>query len=325
MTNFQILNFLKRFGTLIGFVLIVLYFWYERPETFMSIRNWLNITQQISILGVVAFTMTVVMVVGDFDLSVGSMASLAGIVLATQFEDGRSIEYAVALALMVGILGGLFNGILVSYVGISAFVATLGTLTMFAGLALYISGGTTIFGKVIPVEFAEWGRGGIALGTVDKVDVQFHNLSVVASVVFIIVLIVLTQTVYGRRLYAIGGNKEAARLGGVQVRFLRLTAFIISGLGGSIAGVMLVSRLASANPTQGDGYMLDAIASVFLGMTLSEEGVPNVWGTLLGIFILGVLTNGLTQLRIDSYIQQILTGGIIILAVMLSSLSRRTA
>lgn len=324
MRKFPWLPFLKRFGTLIGFIVIILYFWSQRPETFMTIRNWLNITQQVSILGVVAFTMTVVMVVGDFDLSVGSMASLAGIILATMFDEGRSIETAVILALLVGLLGGLVNGILVSYIGISAFVATLGTLTMYAGLALYISGGTTIFGKVIPTRFAEWGRDGIGLGTVDEVNIQFHNLSIVALAVFIFVLVVLTQTVYGRRLYAIGGNKEAARLGGVQVRFLRLTSFIISGLGGSIAGVLLVSRLASANPTQGDGYMLDAIASVFLGMTVSEEGVPNAWGTLLGIFILGVLTNGLTQLRIDTYIQQILTGGIIILAVMLSSLSRRT-
>ena len=289
----------------------------------MTVRNWLNISQQISILGVVAFTMTVVMVVGDFDLSVGSMASLAGVVAATMFQEEQAIWLAVGLALLVGILGGLFNGVIVSYVGISPFVATLGTLTLFGGMSLYISDGTTIFGRVIPEGFSQFGRNGIPLGTVDGVDVQLHNLSVIALVVLLVIWIILTQTVYGRRLYAIGGNAEAARLGGVQVRLLRMTTFAITGLGASIAGVMLVSRLASANPNQGAGLMLDAIAAVFLGMTMSEEGVPNVLGTLVGILILGVLANGLTQMSIDTYIQQMLTGGIIILAVTVSSLTRR--
>jgi ribose transport system permease protein len=138
-----------------------------------------------------------------------------------------------------------------------------------------------------------------------------------------VVWVVLEQTVFGRRLYAVGGNKEASRLSGVRVRALRMSAFVVSGLGAAIAGIMLTSRLASANPKQGDVLMLSAIASVFLGMTMSEEGEPHVLGTLLGVLILGVLANGLTQMKVDSYIQQILTGVIIVLAVSVSSLSRR--
>ena len=314
---------LRRYGTLIGFVVIIALLWWQKPDTFMTLPNWLNITRQVSILGVVAFTMTVVMVVGDFDLSVGAMASLVGIVAGTLFQHGQSIPLAISIALLVGLVGGLINGILVSYVGISAFVATLGTLTAFRGLALYISGGSSIFGRVVPETFSDFGREGIFLGNVGDQSLLIPNLTLVAFVTLIVVWILLTQTVVGRRLYAIGGNMEAARLGGVRVRVLRLAAFAISGLGAAVAGLMLFSRLATAHPTQGEGLMLQAIAAVFLGMTMSEEGEPLVFGSLIGVLILGVLANGLTQLQIDTYIQQILTGVIIILAVTLSSLSHR--
>jgi len=316
-------RFLRVFGTLIGFLIVVMIFWLQRPETFMTARNLLNITQQMSALGVVAFTMTIVMVLGDFDLSVGAMASLAGIVAALLFQNGQPILVGVIAALLAGMFGGLLNGFLVSFVGVSPFVATLGTLTMFSGVAFYISDGTTIFGRAIPADFSSFALGGIPIGMVDERPVLLPNLTIVALIVLILVWILLEQTVFGRRLYAIGGNREAARLGGVRVRLLRLIAFVITGIGAAFAGLMLVSRLASANPTQGDGLMLNAIAAVFLGMTMSEEGEPHVLGTLLGVLILGVLVNGLTQMQIDSYIQQILTGAIIVLAVVLSSLSRR--
>ena len=313
----------RQFGTLIGFLAIVAFFSWQKPDTFMNVRNWMNITQQMSILGAVAATMTIVMVVNDFDLSVGTMASMVGIVAGTLLRDGHSLTVALGLALVVGAAGGLLNGILVSHIGISPFVATLGTLTMFNGLALYISGGTTIFGRAIPSALSEFGRDGIYLGIVDGQRINLPNLTIITLIVLFVVWVLLEQTVFGRRLYAIGGNMEAARLGGVRVRLLRLMAFVISGVGAAIAGLMLVSRLASANPTQGDGLMLRAIAAVFLGMTMSEEGEPHVLATMLGVLILGVLANGLTQLQIDTYIQQILTGGIIVLAVTLSSLSRR--
>ncbi|MFQ3566598.1 MAG: ABC transporter permease [Aggregatilineales bacterium] len=314
---------LRRFGTLFGFLIVVSVFWSQRPETFMTVRNWLNITQQVSILGVVAFTMTVVMSLGDFDLSVGAMASLAGIVAALLFRDGQAVWIGVGAALGVGLLGGLVNGLLVSYVGISPFVATLGMLTLFSGVAFYISSGTTIFGRAIPSEFSDFARGGIPLGEISGQSVTIPNLTLLALLVLVVVWVLMEQTTFGRRLYAIGGNREAARLAGVRVRRLRLVAFMITGMGAATAGLMLVSRLASANPTQGDGLMLNAIAAVFLGMTMSEEGEPHVSGTLVGVLILGVLANGLTQMQVDSYIQQILTGAIIILAVMLSSITRR--
>lgn len=152
----------------------------------------------------------------------------------------------------------------------------------------------------------------------------FPNLAIVALVVLLVVWLVLEQTVFGRRLYAIGSNGEAARLAGVNVRLLRLIAFMLTGLGAALGGLMYASRVASANPTQGAGLMLDAIAAVFLGMTMSEHGEPHVLGTLLGVLILGVLDNGLTQMRVDSYVREMLIGAIIIAAVSSSSLSKRS-
>ena len=149
------------------------------------------------------------------------------------------------------------------------------------------------------------------------------SLTLCALAVAILVWIVLEQTTFGRRLYSIGSNSKAARLAGVRVRRLRLIAFTLTGSGAALAGLMYASRVASANPTQGDGLMLDAIASVFLGMTMSEEWEPRVHATLIGVFILGVLDNGLTQLSVDSYIRDILVGAIILAAVASSALWRR--
>lgn len=312
---------LRRYGTLLGFAAMVIFFAVNLPDTFLTPRNLLNVSQQISMLGVVAFTMTVVMSMGDFDLSVGAMASLAGVVAAVLFVAGWPVSMAIAAALAVGVAGGLLNGFLVSVLGILPFVATLGTMTVFGGFAFLVSDGRTIFGRDIPASFSGFARSGIEMG-----DLRIPALTLVALAVLALVWAVLEQTPYGRRLYAIGGNIEAARLAGTRVVKLRWLAFTFTGMGAAIAGLMYASRVASANPTQGDGLMLDAIACVFLGMTVSEEGEPHVLGTLLGVLLLGLLDNGLTQMNVDSYIREVLVGTIIILAVAsgrLGAFSRR--
>lgn len=304
----------RRYGTLIGFLLILLIFWWRLPDTFMTVRNWLNITQQLSMLMVVAAGTTVVMVMGDFDLSVGSMASLAGIVAAILFAAGYPVWAGVGIALLVGLLGGILNGVLVSLVGILPFVATLATLTIFSGAAFVVSGGKTISGRAIPQGFADFARDAVA---------GVPNLTIVAALAVLFVWLLLEQTTFGRRLYAIGGNIVAAHLSGVRVRRLKLYAFALTGLSAAGAGLMYASRVASANPTQGSGLMLNAIAAVFLGMTISQGGEPRILATLVGVLILGVLDNGLTQMSVDSYVRQILVGAIIVLAVAASSISRR--
>jgi len=314
---------IRRYGTLIGFVAILVFFSVSLPDTFLTARNWLNISQQISMLVVVAASMTIVMVMHDFDLSVGSMASLAGIVAAVLFTHDFSVPAAVAAALLVGTLGGMLNGVLVSLLGILPFIATLATLTIFSGAAFLISGGKTIFGRDIPESFSGFARGGIPLGEIGGVALKLPWLTIVALAVVVLVWVLLEQTKLGRRLYAIGSNSEAAWLSGIDVKRLRLVAFALTGLGAAIAGLMYASRVASANPTQGSGLMLTSIAAVFLGMTMSEVGEPRVHATLVGVLILGTLDNGLTQMSVNSYVRDILIGAIILAAVASSSLWKR--
>jgi ribose transport system permease protein len=302
---------------------IFAFFALSLPDTFLTARNLINITQQVSMLAVVAATMTVVMVMGDFDLSVGAMASLAGVVAAVLFVQGWPVPMAVAAALAVGLIGGLINGFMVSFVGILPFVATLATLTIFSGAAFIISDGRTIFGRDIPEAFSGFARNGLALGEVDGRLLVLPNLTLVALAVVASVWVVLEQTSYGRRLYAIGGNREAARLAGIRVTTLRFSAFAFTALGAALAGLMTASRVASANPTQGDGLMLTAIAAVFLGMTLTRDGQPRVLATLAGVLVLGVLDNGLTQMRVDSYLREVMVGLIILTSVGVSALSQK--
>lgn len=242
--------------------------------------------------------------------------------MAILFTFDFPIWAAVALALVMGLAAGAVNGALIAYVGILPFVATLATLTMLSGAAFVVSGGKTISGRAIPGEFGDFARGGMPLSEWGGVAISIPNLTIVALVVAFLVWVLLEQTTFGRRLYAIGGNMEAAHLSGVRVRRLKLIAFALTGLTAALAGIMYASRVASANPTQGSGLMLNAIAAVFLGSTLSEHGEPRLLYTIIGVLVLGVLDNGLTQMSVDSYVRQILVGGIIILAVSTSSLTK---
>jgi ribose transport system permease protein len=318
----SVLKSVQAYGTLVCCVGLVLFFWVMLPGTFMTGRNIINISQQMSMLAVTAFAMTIVMAMGDYDLSVGSMASLSGIVAAVVFRDTGSVALGVTLAIATGILGGALNGFLVSYVGILPFVATLGTLTIFSGAAFLLSEGKTIFGGDIPAGFAGFAKGGIPLWKSGEQVLLLPNLTIVAALVLLIVWFILQKLVFGRHLYAMGGNSEAARLAGVRVQWTRLAAFSLTGLGAAIAGLMYTARVASANPTQGSGLMLEAIAAVFLGMTIGRHGEPRVLSTLVGVLIIGVLGNGLTQMNVDSYIRDVLIGIIFIAAVAPGSIER---
>ena len=316
------LKHVQTYGTLACFVGLLLFFWAVLPGTFMTGRNLINISQQMSMLAVAAFAMTFVMAMGDFDLSIGSMASLSGIIAALVFRNADSVALGVALAIALGILGGALNGFLVSYAGILPFVATLGTLTIFSGLAFLVSGGKTIFGSDIPAAFSDFARGGVPLWQSGDQVLLLPNLTIVAAIALLAAWFTLEKLVFGRHLYAIGGSAEAARLAGVNVKLTRLAAFAICGLGAAVSGLMYASRVASANPTQGGGLMLDAIAAVFLGMTIGRNGEPRALHTLVGVLIIGVLSNGLTQLSVDSYIRDILVGAIIIAAVLPGSIGK---
>ena len=303
----------RTYGTFIGFVALVVIFALLRPTIFLSLNNLRNITEQVAILAVVAAGMTVVMVAGDFDLSVGTLASLCGVVVADLLIGGNGLTVSLMLTLGVGALAGLVNGLLVAYAGLSAFVATLATMTAYRGLSLWYTGGATLFSD-IDERFRPIGQGA---------TVGIPNAVLIMGAVLLIVWFMLEQTTLGRRLYAIGGNPEASFLAGIQVRRLRLVAFVVSGLGAAVAGIVLTSRLFSAHPTAGEPFMLTSIAAVFLGMTMFREGEAHIPGTFFGVLLLGVLSNGLNLLQVNSYLQNVLTGVIIVLAVLVSGLTRR--
>jgi len=306
-------SWLRTYGTLAGFALMVAFFAWQRPATFLTINNIRNITEQVAILAMVAMTMTIVMVVGDFDLSVGALASLAGVVVADMLIQGMGLWPSLGIALSVGMLAGALNGLLVAYAGLSAFVATLATMTAYRGLSLWYTDGATFFSG-IDEAFRPLGQGSTG---------RVPNAVWMMLAVMIVVWFILEQTTLGRRFYAIGGNAEASFLAGIPVRKLRFVAFVCSGLGAALAGIVLTSRLFSAHPTAGEPLMLNSIAAVFLGMTMFREGEAHVPGTLFGVLILGVLSNGLNILQVNSYIQNVLTGLIIVLAVLVSGLARR--
>jgi ribose transport system permease protein len=304
---------LRKWGTLAGFVVLLLAFTIMRPDVFPSWRNLSNVVEQIATLAIVSSGVTIVMVLGDFDLSVGAIASLCGVVAADLMRQDLGIASGIFIALAIGIAAGSINGLLVAYGGLSAFVATLATMTAYGGLALLYTNGATIFSG-IPDKFLVLGQ-----GTLGPIPIS------VILMVFIVFLswLLLEQTTLGRRLYAIGGNSEASFLSGINVRRLRVIAFTLSGVGAAIAGILLTSRLASAHPQAGTPLMLNAAAAVFLGMTIFREGEPHVLGTLFGVLIMGILGNGLNILGVNSYIQAVLTGIIIVLAVLMSGLAKQ--
>ena len=316
---------LRRAAPLLGFGLMVAFFAWQLPDTFLTARNLLNVSQQLSMLAVVAAGMTVVMATGDFDLSVGSAASLAGIVAASLFASGQAVWVGLCAALAVGLAGGVVNGLLVTVIGILPFVATLGTLTILSGLAFFVADGRTIFGRDIPEGFSGFARAGVPLDAIGLEGLRLPLLTLVAAGAVVFAWVLLERTVVGRRLTAIGSNREAAHQVGIRVAALRTFAFALAGLAAAGAGLMYAARVASANPVQGSGLMLDAIAAVFLGMTLSRDGRARVPGTILGVLLLGLLDNGLTQMRVDSYVREMLVGAVIIAAVASSAAQRGRA
>lgn len=303
---------LASFGTLLGLFGLIVLFAVLKPQVFLTPLNFTNILEQIAILSMVAAVQTVVMVVGDFDLSVGSLASLTGVLTAQMLVAGIDPLVAVLLGLLAGVAAGAINGVLVAYLGLSAFIATLATMTSFTGLALLFSNGATVFG--LPDAFVWLGQGRIGPIPVPVV---------VAVALVLAVWFVLSKTVLGRSWYAVGGNSEAARLSGVNTKLVRFSAFLVSGFGAALAGIVLTARLASGHPLAADSFMLSSIAAVFLGITLSRAGQPTIGGTAVGLGIVGVLANGLNIMQVNSYIQQVLTGLIIVLAVSLSRLSKK--
>ena len=314
----DIVDLVSQFAPLLFLVILFLVFGYQEPR-FLSTLNLFNVLRQVSITGLIAIGMTFVILTAGIDLSVGSLLALAGLVAAAVAKGGTSntlnlsasevhghgVVLAALAAMGVGLAGGLLQGVLITRLGVPAFVVTLGGLSAFRGAALLFSGGGPISG--FNANYRYLGQG--------KVFEQIPIPAIIFLSFAILAHITLRYTRYGRHVYAVGANPEAARLSGLNVELITISVYVIVGFFAGLAGFVLSSRLNSAEAVAGAGYELTVIAAVVIGGTSLFGGEGGIPGTVIGALLIGVLTNGLVLLNVSSYIQQIVIGAIIILAV----------
>jgi ribose transport system permease protein len=300
-------DFIRRYhlGPLIGFLLLFIILSVVSPQ-FMTFGNLRNVALQTSVNMLLAVGMTFVILTSGIDLSVGSTLAMTSSVAAGLMVTHVPIWIAVVVALAIGLLAGLFNGIFVAYAGLAPFIVTLGTMTLFRGITEIYTHGTPIFN--LPDSFA-W------LGTAQLAGIPVPVILTV--IVLIVAWVILAKSVPGRRIYAVGGNEQVAYLAGVRVKKYLLLVYMISGFLAAVAGLVLTSRLGSAEPTAGTGYELDAITAVVLGGTSLFGGEGTLVGTIIGAAILGVIDNGLNILNVNSFWQDAVRGAIILVAILL--------
>lgn len=288
---------------------LVLWFSLNSPF-FLAFGNVRNILLSVAVLGVLAMPSTLLLVSGNFDLSVASNAAFAGTLFALFGADNGYGVAAIGIALAAGLGVGVLNGVLVAGARINSIITTLGTLAVFRGLAKLLSNGQTIRLD-----------GFAALGSGSTLGVP--NPVIVLAVVFAAFYVIMRFTVFGRGVYAIGSSPQAARLAGIRSQRNLFVAFAVTGLLAGLAGLILTSQLRAASPIAGLGLELSVVAAVILGGASLSGGRGTVVGTLLGVLILGTLNNGLTITNISSFWQEVVSGAVLILAVGLDQLRLR--
>ena len=301
---------LRDAGTLIGLLIIIITFSFLSP-VFFTIPNLLNILQQSSINALIALGMTLVIISGGIDLSVGPAAALSAVLGATMMVAGVPVPLAILATLGIGAICGVFSGSLVAYAGLQPFIVTLGGLSLFRAIALIYTGGNPVFG--IPTEFRS---------LINSEIFGIPTPIVIVAVIALVLWTVMNKTPLGEYILAVGGNEEAARVAGVPVKRTKVTVFVISGTLASLASLILSGRLGAAEPTIGNLWELDAIAAAAIGGASLMGGKGSVVGTIIGAIILGALRNGLTLLNIQAFYQLLATGLIIIIAMLIDRATR---
>ena len=283
-------------------------------NSFLSMRNLLNVLDQLTVLGIMALGMTAVIVIGGIDLSVGSVLALSMMVMGWLSNVmGLPMPLAMLAALGVGALCGLGSGLLVTKANLPAFIATLAMMSIARGLANMVTDGSQIVG------YPDW----FSALSINRY-LGFMSVTVALTIVLtVLAALYMKYRAGGRALYAIGGASEVARLAGIQVKRVTLIVYTVCGMLAGLAGVVMSTRLDSSQPSGGLGYELDTIAAVVIGGASLSGGVGSIWGTLMGVLTIGVLRNGLNLLGVSPFVQQIVIGGVIVLAVAVDSNKRR--
>lgn len=309
----QFIKKLKEYGIFIAFLLICITLTIISPQ-FLTISNWSIIFTQVAINALLAFGVTFVIITGGIDLSIGSVVAVSGVMVATM---AHPVQFPLIVPILGGLLTGLFvgilNGFLITKSKIAPFIVTLGIMTIGRGVALIISNGRPISNLSDSFNFI---GGGEILGIPFPI--------IILILVFSVCSIVLKKTVFGRYVYAVGGNEQAAWASGINVNQVKMAVYAICGLLSGLAGILLTSRITTGQPNAGVGFELDAIAAAVIGGTSTTGGIGTITGTLFGVILIGVLNNGLDLLNVSSYYQQVAMGIIIIGAVLLDSWNLKT-
>ncbi|MDX0761164.1 ribose ABC transporter permease [Sinorhizobium medicae] len=305
-TKAALVRALKQYGGIfLSLVMLCIVFSFFNPR-FMTLINFMNILQQVAVIAIAAFGMTWVILLGEIDLSVGSIIAVAGMVGAQCFAFGMGFVPAIALTLLAGALMGMLNGVLTAKLLLPSFIVTVATMGIYRGMVSLPTNGAPAM-----IENETW----TAIGTE-----SFLGLPIiiwVVAVLFVVNQIALSKTSFGRRAYLTGGNREAAVYSGIKVDRLKILIFMISGVMAAISGILLSSRLFSAQTNAGMSYELDAIAAAVLGGTSLAGGVGTMVGTLIGALIIGVMNNGMNKLSVPYFYQLIVKGLVILIAVWL--------
>jgi ribose transport system permease protein len=307
---------LGTYGTIIVLLLMLVIFSALKPGTFATVANFRNIVNDMSIATIVAAGLTIPLVAGDFDLSIGYVASFSGILVVGLLSRNQlPIPLAIAIVVAMGTLIGVVNGIVVSKLGVNAFIATLGTGTVVIGLNYAYAGG-------IPLQLTHSREfTGIAIGRIAGVP---HLVLLMAGILTAL-WIILNRTVQGQHIKAIGVSPESARRAGILVDRTRIVAFAIAATCAATGGVLMASNLGSGQVTAGDGFMLTSFSAAFLGSAALREGQFHIVGTLLGVLTVAVGNNGLAMIGAPIFTQFVFTGSLLVLAVALGGIGRRFA
>ena len=311
-------SIIGEYGAFIALVLLVVVLGIISAE-FRQPSNFLNLLRQASFNGLIAFGMTFVILSDGIDLSVGSTFALSAIVCAQLIMKGVPTPVAVLLALAVGTGLGLISGVLVTIGRLQPFIATLVTMTAYRGLAMIFTDGKPVSRLAESASsgaffFKVLGKGSLMATFAPAIKIPIP--AIILIIAFIICLFVLGRTTYGRRIYATGSNEKCAKLVGVNTKKIKMSVYAISGFLAALAGIMMISRVNSAQPTLGEGYELDAIAAVALGGTSMSGGRGRISGTIAGVLIIAVLNNGLNILGVTSYYQDVIKAIVILVAVL---------
>ncbi len=313
----QSLRFVSTYGTIIALVAMVVVFTMLEPDTFATFNNGRNILNDMAIGAIVAGGLTLPLVAGDFDLSIGYVASFAGLLVIGLMGDGQwPMLLAVPAVMALGALIGVINGIVVSKIGVNAFIATLGTGTIVVGLNYAYSGG-------VPLQLTPHAMGftDLALGRAFRIPHLVLAMALVLGALWLI----LNRTVQGQHIKAIGVNSESARRAGIAVDRSRIGTFAIAGFCAATGGVLMASNLGSGQVAAGDGFMLTSFAAAFLGSAALREGQFHILGTFIGVLTVAVGNNGLAMIGAPIFMQYLFSGTLLVLAVALSGLGRRYA